>query len=151
MAASNPPLTSATCSSLFSESILSVRHETIHELLKLPYDYIDLFHRSTVSVCCQQYFRKECDAMVYGSLLKSLQELDLWPRKSADNIKMSVDLLASRIESLGIYVYPMNDFSDHFNCNLVPRFRDRIPSLLASIPNPVLASHRRHMRIQAKK
>lgn len=84
-------------------------------------------------------------------LLRGLQEFDLWPRKSADTIKISVHELALQLQSLGIYVYPTNDFSDHFNCNLVNRFRDQIASTLSSIPNPVLASHRRHMRIQARK
>lgn len=65
--------------------------------------------------------------------------------------KISVHELAVQLQSLGIYVYPTHDFSDHFNCNLVNRFRDQIASTLSSIPNPVLASHRRHMRIQARK
>ena len=89
--------------------------------------------------------------MVYGSFLRGLQEFDLWPRKSADTTKISVHELALQLQSLGIYVYPTNDFSDHFNCNLVNGFRDQIASTLSSIPNPVLASHRRHMRIQARK
>lgn len=80
--------------------------------------------------------------MVYGSLLRGLQEFDLWPRKPADTIKISVHELASQLQSLGIYVYPTNDFSAHFNRNLVFGFRDQIASTLSSIPNPVLASHR---------
>lgn len=130
---------------------MSIRHDTIDELLKLPYEYIDLFDRSMDSVCVQVYFSRECDAMVYGSLLRGLQEFDLWPRKSADTIKISVDALALQLQSLGIFVYPADDFSDHFSCNLVNSLRDRVASTLSSIPNPVLTSHRRHMQIQARK
>lgn len=100
------------------------------------------------SVCSQAFFRKECDAIVYGSLLRGLQELDLWPRKPADTIKISVNELASQLQSLYNYVYPR---SGHDSCNLAFRLRDQIASTLSSVPNPVLASHRRHMRIQARK
>lgn len=102
-------------------------------------------------VSASRHILAECDAMVYGTLLRGLQELDLWPRKPADIIKISVHKLALQLQSLVIFVYPANDFSDHFSCNFVNSFKDRIALKLRSIHNAVLASHRRHMRIQARK
>ena len=126
-------LTYSTCSSPCSESILGIRHATIEALLKLPYDYVDLFHRNKESVCRQKYYTQECDALAYGSLLKRLQELGLSPRKSPDTINISVQDLASQLDSLRVFVYPARNNTSHHHCGL-RSLKDKIASTLSSIP-----------------
>lgn len=128
---------------LLLESIISIRQATIKELLKVTYDYFDLFLKED-SVCCQSSSRKACNALMCGSLVIGLHELGLWPRKSPDTINLSVQDLASKLTSLVIWTYPSNNCKNHYNCGSTS-LSDRIKSTLQFIPNPVFD---RHMRAQ---
>lgn len=119
---------------------MSIRHDTIKDLLKLPYDCVDRFEKNKNSFICFAN-KKKCDSMMYGSLLIGLRELGLWPRQSPDTINISVKDLASQLSSLEIL-----QFSDRFshddrhNCARTIALADKIASLLSSIPDPVLQS-----------
>lgn len=130
--------------------MIAIREDTIKGLLKLTYDYLDLFLGGNEGVCCQSSSKKACDALKCGSLVIGLDELGLWPQKSPDTIELSVQGLASKLNSLVIWKYPANNCTDHYNCGSVALF-DQIASILSSIPDPVLESHRRHMRAQRMK
>lgn len=128
---------------------MSIRQATINDFLKLVYDCFDLFLRENKSVCCQTNYTKECDAITCGSLVIGLHAIGLWPQKSADTINISVRDLASKLGSLRILKYYDRNY-EHNHCGLV-RLSGKIASTLSSIPDPVLESHRRHMRIQGMK
>lgn len=129
------------------ESMMTVRRATIKNLLEVTYDYFDLFFRDGVSVCSQSNASKACDALMCGSLVIGLRELGLWPQKSFDAIGLSIQDLASKLDSLVIWTYPANSFANHYNCGSAG-FSDRIAAALRSIPDPVLEIHREHMRSQ---
>ncbi|MCJ1368297.1 hypothetical protein MMC16_007439 [Acarospora aff. strigata] len=134
------------------ESILDIRQATVKALLNVLYDYVDRFESNKETICREN--SKECDALVYGSLLRGLQEADLWPRKSSKTVHISVQELASKLNSLNIFIYPQDrrrhSSSSHYNCNWAER-KDLVANTLSSIPDPVLESHSRHMQIQSKK
>lgn len=148
--------------------MMIIRQETIKDLLKVTYDYfdpffrdgasvcchsnsnndyIDLFFGEGASVCCQPNSNEACDALMCGSLIIGLQELGLWPQKSFDTIDLSIQDLASKLESLVIWDNPANNFANHYNCGSAG-FSDQIAATLHSIPDPVLEIHREHMRSQ---
>lgn len=130
------------------EHMMIIRLITIKGLLKVAYDHFDIFLMGDKSVCCHTVNSKECDAIVCGSLVIGLHAIGLWPQKSADTINISARDLASKLDSLRIWKYPTLKY--HYRCSELG-LRDQIASMLSSISNPVLESHRRHMQIQGMK
>ena len=128
---------------------MTIRQTTIKDLLKVAYDLFDIFFKGSKSVCCQTNNNKKCDAIVCGSLVIGLHAIGLWPHKSADTINISVRDLASKLNSLKIWNFPTS-IGYHRQCSLRGS-RDQIASVLSSIPDPVLESHRLHVRIQGMK
>lgn len=140
---------------------MSIRQDTIKELLKVTYGYLELFLSDDKNVCRQSRSSKECDAITCGSVVIGLNAVGLWPQKSPETINTSVQDLASQLNSLKSWrYYGTND--NHYHCGLnsdlfqsdyspSASLKGLIASTLSSIPSPVLESHRRHMRIQAMK
>jgi hypothetical protein len=101
--------------------------------------------------CTQREYGKECDAIVYGSLLISLQSISLWPQKKPEEIHMSVNQLVLKLRSvktikLPVYAeYRLYDAPpDHGECSLVD-YKWKIDTVVARIESPVLDSHLKHM------
>lgn len=125
---------------------MTIRSTTIKGLLKVAYDHFDMFLMGDEGVSCHS---EECAATVCGSLVIGLHAISLWPQKSADTINISVQDLASKLDSLRIWKHPENR-GYHYECGELG-LSGQIASMLSSIPDPVLESHRRHMRIQGMK
>lgn len=136
---------------LFLEHVLAVRQATIDKLLDIPYAHVESYESSNDVVCQRRSEQKVCDALVYGSLIRGLQIAGLWPRKKPEEIHVSINQLASTLESLEIF-----DLSDvgsyyantnHISCS-IRNFQGQVRTDLLGIPCPVLDSHYRHMDAQ---
>jgi hypothetical protein len=89
------------------------------QLLGLVYADVDRFSTSTQKICRAAHDKSLCDAIKYGSLLKELQRLDLWPRKSAVDIKLSVQDLAEKLSEFRV-------LSFEFPCRHVAKENKRL-------------------------
>jgi hypothetical protein len=102
------------------ENILAIRLEVIEKLFDLPYSQVTRFENNS-NVLCQQGSNPACDAIIYGSLLRSLQRVDLWPRKDPKVLRTSVNDLAIVIRALKVHILPPNshnnsyDYHNHYN------------------------------------
>ncbi|KAI9770476.1 MAG: hypothetical protein M1839_003191 [Geoglossum umbratile] len=136
------------------ESILSIRHGVVTQLVDITNKYVNLFVKKSGAVCRQPMHQRQCDALVFGSLILSLRDLHLWPEKNG----LSIRAFARALKSLEVYRWPTtisasfaevrNLAASHDNCNSIVEYRAAINAVLNSIPTPVLESHRRHIRIQ---
>jgi len=132
------------------ESILSVRQTAIQQLLEAAYSHANSFIRSagTGKGVCRKENAKECDALVYGSLVISFQSVALWPPVDPQDIKMSINKLASTLLLVKPLAIPGSDrgysINAHRACG-VTGYRDTINEVLASITSPVLDNHRKRM------
>jgi hypothetical protein len=90
----------------------------------------------------------DCDAMVLGSYLRELQKLSVLPRSKNQIIHESMSVFEFALK-LG----DMNIKSVHQQCRKPPFQRHRlgrVPLSKASVPDPVLEAHRRHMKRQSE-
>jgi hypothetical protein len=88
--------------------------------------------------------KKACDSIIYGSLLLGLQTRGLWPPKTAKDIDTDFESFVSS----HLPCYPNNVLTvDHSGC-CVKDFKSQILSVLEGMGDPVLDSHRVHIRIQ---
>jgi hypothetical protein len=88
----------------------------------------------------------DCDAMVLGSYLRELQKLSVLPRSKNQIIHESMSVFEFALK-LG----DMNIKSVHQQCRKAPFKRlGRAPLSKASVPDPVLEAHRRHMKRQSE-
>lgn len=133
-----------------TESLLSVRQTTIKRLLNGVYSYANRFIRSADyenTICCKAN-PKECDALVYGSLVMSFQSAALWPPVEPQDIEMSINELVSTLLLVEPLTMPRNGSHhrsyDHTACG-VADYKETIDRALASITIPVLDNHRRRM------
>ena len=140
----------------FLENISAVRQATIDKLLDIPYAHVDRYENANDIICRRKSRQKDCDALVYGSLIRGLQIAGLWPRKKPEEIHISIDQLASTLDSLEIFVLPDIDSGyrhdyrtnhNHASCS-VHNFKQQVHTALSGIPYPVLDSHYRHMEAQ---
>ncbi|KAF8855126.1 hypothetical protein BDZ45DRAFT_805227 [Acephala macrosclerotiorum] len=139
------------------EYILDVRQATIDKLLGIPYAHVDRYENTNDIICKRKHGRKACDALAYGSLVRGLQIAGLWPRKKPEEIHISIDQLASTLESLEIFVLPGADSSYDYGYSKTNRYHDscsvhnfieQVRPALSGIQFPVPDSHRRHMEAQ---
>jgi hypothetical protein len=135
-----------------AENILAIRNATITKLLNIPYTILDRYGNSHGIYLCQELFEKKaCDSIIYGSLLLGLQTRGLWPPKTAKDIDADFESFVSSLSSLEIEhlpCYPNNVLTmDHSGC-CVKDFKSQILSVLERMGDPVLDSHRVHIRIQ---
>jgi hypothetical protein len=66
--------------------IMQKRLQKIAAMLAVLYNNIKKFEDSDKTICTQGHNQEACDAAVYGSLLRGLQKIGLWPRKSPEEI-----------------------------------------------------------------
>ena len=104
--------------------------------------------------------KRQCDALVFGSLLLWLRDLGLWPEKELDGINhVSVDDLASELQSIEVYKWP--EFSaaydaphrvvKHDRCGLSDDMEAGVARVMRRIPSPALKSHIDHIKAQKEK
>jgi hypothetical protein len=84
----------------------------------------------------------ECDAMVYGSLLMSLQSHQLWPQKSPKDVTMSIKSLISELKSVTTLTYGKQFDHSHRNCGM-EGYVEEVTHMVNIIHGPRLFSYRR--------
>ncbi|KAH8802901.1 hypothetical protein F5884DRAFT_489470 [Xylogone sp. PMI_703] len=133
------------------ERILAARLQTIERLLDMAYSRIANYEDIKVTQCKERQDQEACDTLVYGSLVRGLQYFHLWPRKTPDQVTMSVDQISTVLITLKIHIfYSDRDHFSHKNCSNVEPFRTQVHSTVATIPSPVQKSHLQHMKTKPK-
>jgi hypothetical protein len=93
-------------------------------------------------VFCQELsIRNPYDCLSYCSLLKRLQDADLWPRPKAQDIRISVRLLASTIKEFDVPY-----LGGHKNRFGIAEMRECVSSAVSNIESLLLDSHRQSLR-----
>jgi len=138
------------------EKILSIREATIHALLDYPYSFLrQRFSPPRYNGCIYVGLgeptasQRQCNALVYGSILLELQKYNLYPMVDSKNIHISVNDLAKQIEDIrviraGILRGGLYGGEDHNSCAPTD-FTEGVDVVFKSIANPVSESHIRHM------
>ena len=127
----------------------------------MTYSNVDLYLESNEksTICKHEQHAKACDSISYGSAVLGLHKLGLWPRKSANEIHGTVSELVSKLRSLRLDSLPRLTADDllppniktrglelnHGNCGF-HNFGFKITCIMVDIDDPVLDSHRIHVR-----
>jgi hypothetical protein len=138
----------------FPENVLKIRLATIRKLLDSPYSQIQVYELASKAAdhllfpngtVCQLDNDPACDALVYGSVTISLVKEGLWPKKAAEDIYCSVAKVAGMISSVKVFDLP--GYTDHTYCGK-RNYAEDVLTILRGIPNPILDSHKVHMKVQ---
>lgn len=102
---------------------------------------------------CSENVRKECDTLVFGSIIKGLQNLDIWPGPTTpSDIDKSVSILTTDIRSLHCFALGENTNTKHTKCKFTTTLSSAMDIIMRDImPSGVDESHKRHMEEQALK
>lgn len=96
--------------------------------------------------------RKECDALVLGSLIKGLNSLGLHPiPTTSDAVRSSVSVLFKELLCLDCFVVANRNSSgsSHTECKFTTQLTAEIEQI--AMPSGVDDSHWKHMKEQTKK
>ena len=102
-----------------------------------------------------EYDRYECDALVFGSLIKGLKRLRIWPTiRSSEDYQGSVSELIKGLHSLHCFVLDGRNtiYPEHASCLFTLKLHSEIKRIKdTGVPSGVHESHREHMKQQALK
>ncbi|KAK0637570.1 hypothetical protein DIS24_g10694 [Lasiodiplodia hormozganensis] len=141
------------------DSIIRLRTKTISDMLDLLYGcviaYQTAYENKEQAGICQAggniYRKKSCDALVYGSLMISMQCVGLsLARPSAESVTWSVNTLREKLLQIAIEMLDGGGVEDHTYCNFQSELRRSINKIWRTMPSPVLEDHRMHMQRQRK-
>jgi hypothetical protein len=128
-----------------TDSILKVRQAHITKTLKVLYElaesYRDCLFRNG-SKCRASSNAEACNDVIYGSILRNLQQARLWPIKSAESIFISPEALVEKLRKMNFQTMPI---TPHRYCS--PSLHC-LYSVMSSTETPVLAAHRGAYEIQ---
>ena len=139
-----------------TDTISEARQTSIAALLDACYKLVD-FYQSNELVCRAGNIedRKECDALVFGSLIKGLKGLGVWPTiLSSEDYHGSVSGLMKGLYSLHCFVLDerINSYTQHGYCNFKWKLHSEIARIKEDVVPPgVHDSHKEHMNQQAQK
>lgn len=96
---------------------------------------------------------RQCDTLVYGSLIKELKRLGLWPGPiSPGDVDVSVKQLLNDLSSMTCFVLDGNHGRDHVKCQFPKSLGKEIETIIEShVPSGIDDPLRKHMLEQAKK
>jgi hypothetical protein len=120
----------------------------MENLLDIPKRRIKTYTDNKATLC--RYSRPGCDAIIFGSLLRGLGNYDLHPDMKSEDVHFSIIDVAEIITNLEIHPYYSAKGGIHDDCSSSD-FASAAASVLSNIGSPVLESHLRHMREQARK
>lgn len=129
--------------------MLEVRKEVVNQLLEIAHAKFDKCLQSKESLCRLDAHNARpgnCDAMVLGSFIRALQRLGVLPEVAANTMK--INILNISIEELAHKLSTLAIKSPHSLCSVSP-IKEQIAEKLRSMPDPVLDSHRQHMKVQS--
>ena len=104
----------------YTEEIMSIRLKAIADLLAICQRLVNRFSAEDKCICRRKRNRRECDVIVFGSLIKGLQALGMWPH------------------SFEVVV-------DHGSCGFQSQMEKSVNDLVKGIPSAVLPYHVKHM------
>jgi hypothetical protein len=87
---------------------------------------------------------------VYGSLMRGLRKVGIWPRMSPDDVLFSLESLYSGLKDMRIGVFHSGHkaYQAHHDC-AIQSLEHELLEVMSSITDPVLKEHRNHMKSQA--
>jgi hypothetical protein len=122
--------------------------EVIKQLLGIAHSRVDQCLQTKETLCRSDSHNarpEDCDFIVLGSFIRGLQDLAVLPRHEN---KIHINILKMSVEELAHKLSTMRVKSPHSQCSVSP-LRDIITERLREMPDPVLDSHRRHMKVQS--
>ncbi len=131
-----------------TENVARTRVEMLSRLLQIPYDCLVPFKDPFYPRCILRM--KECDTLIYGSLLRGFEQAGLWPRGEPLEVRYSVDVLADKIRALEVYTYPTEFGRNHKGC-FTTKLKDEVETALRRLDRPILDEHLRHIQVQRAK
>ena len=111
-------------------------------VLDVPYNEAQKLGDPGTFVCQRDSFQEECDSIRYGSLLRELARIKLWPQIRADSCSLSVTSLISKISEMR--AKHLGGKGNHWPCSHM-NFPTKFNSITSAMPDPVCEQHRRHM------
>lgn len=150
------------------EQIIKAREVLITALLEVCTKLVDRYHTEKLvcwhvagreSILAFAEIGKECDTIVYGSLVRGLEPMGIWPSIStSSNIRMSASDVMRRLKSIHCYNFRESPpfFFDHSKCGFTAELEkevDRIVEHVLPLAMDVAIdeSYRKHMEEQARK
>ncbi|CZR64663.1 uncharacterized protein PAC_14561 [Phialocephala subalpina] len=123
-----------------TDRIKSARLAVIDQLTRIVYNAIDMYANSKDILCTQK--KEGCHDITLGSLIRNARKIELWPRKGAKNIHVSVETLARQIQG-----FALQGFSHDFGVTCSPKFNPglEVMRILQNIPSPAGDSEREHL------
>ncbi|KAF8861599.1 hypothetical protein BDZ45DRAFT_740062 [Acephala macrosclerotiorum] len=117
----------------------------IAALLKIPYNMLSHFNQLGQSFSCFHH-QEACDMLVYGSIIHGLKKSGLFPRVRPEDIRMSVNTLASPLNGMKIHILPSTEglfdtIAEHKICS-VTDMKKMVAAVLNEPLDPILPSHR---------
>lgn len=118
-----------------------------------------------VSLCKGEANQDECDALIYGHLVRQLQKLALWPgnpKDMADTLEAAcVDKLVSDIKSIKSYLYPQktrdpyghtlyDDRYGHYSCGCATQLHKEADELVNRAGSELIESSRKQLETRWK-
>lgn len=127
---------------------MSVRLNAIAGLLAICQRLVKRYGANEKNICPVGRNGRHCDVIVFGSLIKGLQALDMWPLPSdAASIHTSIDQFSRTLKAITCYNYS----SDHQFCGFASEMESSVNGVVQGMPSAVLPHHVKHMEEQRKK
>lgn len=102
------------CSQLL-ESILEARQKKLQRLLDIPYNGArEILSSRPVSKCLAK--GKNCDSIIYGSLILALSDIELWPEKRTHKVDTSIRRISTQLACLDVQALPDSNYKTHKAC-----------------------------------
>ena len=151
-----------------TDTILEARRTRIAALLDACYKLVDCYLSNQLVCHAREYIsyvghrsmsevvRRECDTLVFGSLVKGMKGLGIWPTiLTSEDYHGSISELNKGLRSLHCFTLQAKSSSSdtpHLSCSFMHSLNSEINRIEESImPSGVDDSHREHMRQQAQK
>ena len=142
-----------------TDAILKARYTTLVALIESCHSLVYNYEFSGDGSLCKGNDNKdECDALIYGHLLRQLQKLEI-----ADTMKTgSVEKLLSDIQSITSYTYPPytsihHDYyhydrapSQHVNCGCAAQLHNQAENLVFEVGSELVESNRKQLETRWK-
>lgn len=159
-----PSVASLTSIVHVSDAILAARFNVIKGLIEACHSILNTYLNTATTgpACKTPVSRRECDALVLGSLVHPLQKHLIWPgepNQIACQATSSVQHYMAIINGITCYTYPYDEkhfrlnpsIARHEGCNFTLELCTMAVDVLKNKAAGILESNRRHLEIQRQK
>ena len=137
---------------ILTDAILKARYTTLVALVQSCHSTVNRYGYSEgVFNCKGEEHEDECDALIYGHLVRQLQKLALWPGKPqeiADAMTAGiVQKLLSDVKGIENYIYP-----DHYQdeCGCATQLHDQVEELVDGAGSELVESFGKQLNTRRK-